>query len=84
MLQSQPNVPRSTGLGYGFGFVKGEKFLVHSGHNPGWYAVFAISVDRRDGFVIANNSSRGCALNDSVAKLWGKVCRGIDVEKEQR
>ena len=78
MLQSQPNVPHSTGLGYGFGSIKSEKFLSHSGHNPGWYAVFAISVESRDGFVIANNSSRGGALNDAVAKLWGKACRGID------
>jgi hypothetical protein len=77
-------VPRSTGLGYGFSSAKGEKFLIHSGHNPGWYAVFAISVDRRDGFVIANNSSRGGALNDGVAKLWAKACRGIDVDQEQR
>jgi CubicO group peptidase (beta-lactamase class C family) len=85
MLQSQPNVQGSTGLGYGFGFsVKGEKFLQHSGHNPGWYAVFAISIDRRDGLVIASNSSRGGALNDAVAKVWLKACRGIDVEREKR
>jgi CubicO group peptidase (beta-lactamase class C family) len=84
MLQSQPNVPQSIGLGYGFGFAKGEKFLSHSGHNPGWYAVFAISVDRRDGFVIASNSSRGGAVNDAVAKLWVKVCRGIDAEQEKQ
>jgi hypothetical protein len=82
MLQSQPNVPGSTGLGYGFGFAKGEKFLVHSGHNPGWYAVFAISVDRRDGFVIASNSSRGNSVNDAVSELWAKVCRGVGVEGE--
>jgi CubicO group peptidase (beta-lactamase class C family) len=80
MLQSQPNVPQSTGLGYGFGFAKGEKFPAHSGHNPGWYAVFAISVERRDGFIVASNSFNGSSLNDAVGKLWGKACRGIDVE----
>jgi hypothetical protein len=77
-------VPQSTGFGYGFGFAKkGEKFLQHSGHNPGWYAVFAISVDRRDGFVIASNSSRGGVLSDAVAKLWLKACRGVDVKRGQ-
>lgn len=80
MLQSQPNVPHSAGLGYGIGFGKsGEKFLQHSGHNPGWYAMFAISVDRRDGFVIASNSSRGGELNEAVVKVWAKACRGIDL-----
>jgi len=84
MLQTQPNVKPSGGLGYGIGAGKGEKFLVHAGANPGWHAFFAISVDRRDGFVIANNSSRGGALNDDVTKLWLKACRGIDVEREQK
>jgi hypothetical protein len=57
MLQSQPNVPQSTGLGYGFVRAR-QKFLAHSGANPGWCAFFLISAGRRDGFVIANNSSR--------------------------
>jgi CubicO group peptidase (beta-lactamase class C family) len=83
MLKSQPNVPGSTGLGYGFFFAKGEKLLAHNGHNPGWYAVFGISVDRRDGFVIASNSSRGGTPNEDVIKLWLKACRGIDVERER-
>ncbi len=83
MLQSQPNMPQSTGLGYGFGSAKGEKFLRHSGANAGWNATFLISPDRRDGFVIASNSSRGWAVNDAVAKLWAKACRGIDAEREQ-
>jgi CubicO group peptidase (beta-lactamase class C family) len=76
MLQSQPNVQPSGGLGYGAGFFKGEKFLAHAGGNPGWSAYFQISVDRRDGFVIANNSSRGGAFNQAVVELWLKVCRG--------
>ena len=83
MVQPQPNLPRSGGLGYGFAFSKGEQFLLHGGHNPGWYAWFLISVDRRDGFVIANNSSRGQAVNEAVIKLWAKAYRGIDAEKEQ-
>jgi len=41
------------------------------------------SVDRRDGFVIANSSSRGDAVNKDVARLWAKPCRGIDPEREQ-
>src|ERR1043166_3735097 len=83
MLQTQPNVPGSTGLGYGFFFPKGEKFIGHSGHNRGWYAIFAVSVDRRDGFVIANNSDNGGDLNQAVINLWLKACRGIDVEPER-
>jgi CubicO group peptidase (beta-lactamase class C family) len=84
MLQTQPNIAPSGGLGYGISSAKGEKFLVHGGSNPGWYAFFLISADRRDGFVIANNSSRGGAVNDAVVKLWAKACRGIDAEREQQ
>jgi CubicO group peptidase (beta-lactamase class C family) len=76
MLQSQPNVPQSTGLGYGFGFANGEKFLVHSGHNAGWYAFFGISVERRDGLVVASNSDNGDELNQAVIDLWRKAFRG--------
>src|SRR5688572_6600757 len=57
MLQTQPNITPSGGLGYGIAFGRGEKSLAHSGHNAGWYAIFAISVERRDGLVIASNSS---------------------------
>jgi hypothetical protein len=78
MLQTQPNVEPSGGLGYGVGYLKDEKFLSHAGGNPGWHAFFLISVDRREGFVIANNSSRGGAVNDAVLNLWLKACRGID------
>ena len=78
MLQTQPNVKPSGGLGYGVGYLKDEKFLSHAGGNPGWHAFFLISVDRREGFVIANNSSRGGAVNDAVVNLWLKACRGID------
>jgi CubicO group peptidase (beta-lactamase class C family) len=78
MLQSQPDLPQSNGLGYALVSLEGEKFLIHAGHNPGWYAGFAISVERRDGFVIANNSDRGGAFNDAVGKLWVEARRGID------
>jgi CubicO group peptidase (beta-lactamase class C family) len=54
---------------------KVEKFLGHSGANPGWYAHFRLNVERREGFVIANNSSRGAAVNDAVRDLWSKTCR---------
>lgn len=80
MVQTQPNVVSSSGLGYGVGSLNGEKFLSHAGGNPGWCAQFLISVDRRDGFVVANNCTRGGAVNDAVLKLWLKACRGIDHE----
>lgn len=72
MLEIQPNA-KDHGLAYGVVFFDGEKFLEHSGFNPGWRAAFAISVNRRDGFVIANNSSLGDSLNEAVGKLWGKI-----------
>ena len=53
---------------------KVEKFLGHSGANPGWYARFLLNVERREGFVIANNSSRGGRVNESIGKLWSQVC----------
>jgi CubicO group peptidase (beta-lactamase class C family) len=77
MAQTQPNITPSGGLGYGIGSGKGEKFLVHAGGNPGWSAFFAISVERRDGYVVANNSSRGGAVNDAVTRLWLKACRPL-------
>src|SRR5262245_3398790 len=63
---------------------KSEKVLGHSGANPGWYAHFRLNVERREGFVIANNSSRGGTVNDSVGKLWSQACRGTDTVREQR
>jgi CubicO group peptidase (beta-lactamase class C family) len=63
------------GLAYGVGYYKGEKFLTHSGANPGWNALFALDVNRRDGYVVVNNSSTGSALNLSVGKLWGEILR---------
>jgi CubicO group peptidase (beta-lactamase class C family) len=74
MLEIQPNA-RNAGLGYGIVSSDGEKILTHSGANPGWYAHFQLNVDRREGFVIANNSSRGGSVNQAVAKLWSDACR---------
>ena len=71
MLEIQPNA-KDHGLGYGVSFFDGEKFLEHSGFNPGWRAAFAVSVNRHDGFVIADNSSCGESLNKAVGALWGK------------
>jgi CubicO group peptidase (beta-lactamase class C family) len=72
MLEIQPNA-NDWGLGYSVVLFEGEKFLEHSGFNPGWRAAFGISVNRRDGFVIANNSSDGESLNKAVGALWGKT-----------
>ena len=74
MLEIQPNA-RNAGLGYGVVSSEGEKILTHSGANPGWFAHFRLSVDRREGFVIANNSSRGGRVNESIGQLWSKACR---------
>jgi CubicO group peptidase (beta-lactamase class C family) len=83
MIQTQPKITPSGGLGYGIAFGRGEKSLAHSGHNAGWYAIFAISVERRDGLVIASNSSNGDELNQAVIDLWLKAFRGIDREREE-
>jgi CubicO group peptidase (beta-lactamase class C family) len=82
MLDVQPNA-QSTGLGYGIASRDGEKFLGHAGANPGWYALFRLSVDRREGFVIANNSSSGGAVNQAVGNLWSKACRAIDTPEQR-
>ena len=43
---------------------------MHFGSNPGWSAHFVISVERREGFAIANNSMLGDPLNLAVHFLW--------------
>jgi CubicO group peptidase (beta-lactamase class C family) len=72
MLEPQPNA-NGNGLAYAIQVFGGEKFLEHTGANPGWRAAFGISVNQRDGFVIANNSSNGESLNKAVGTLWGKT-----------
>jgi CubicO group peptidase (beta-lactamase class C family) len=63
---------------------KVEKVLGHSGANPGWYAHFRLDIERREGFVIANNSSRGGRVNESVAKLWSNACGDTDPMRKPR
>lgn len=72
MTEVQPNAVDG-GLGYGVGFYKGEKFLTHGGANPGWNALFALDANRREGYVVANNSSLGSPLNLAVGTIWGKI-----------
>jgi CubicO group peptidase (beta-lactamase class C family) len=72
MLEIQPNA-KDHGLAYGVVFFDGEKFIEHSGFNPGWRAAFGLSINRRDGFVVANNSSRGDSLNGAIGRLWGNT-----------
>ena len=55
-----------------------EKVLGHSGANPGWYAHFRLNVPRREGFVIATNSSRGGRVTESIGQLWSNACPGKD------
>ena len=83
MIEIQPNA-RNAGLGYGVVSSEGEKVLTHSGSNPGWFAHFRLSVNRREGFVIATNSSRGGSVNESIGKLWSKACRDTDAVPAQR
>jgi CubicO group peptidase (beta-lactamase class C family) len=82
MTEVQPNA-LDCGLAYGVGFYKGEKFLTHSGANPGWNALFALDVNRRDGYVVVNNSSLGSTLNLSVGKLWGEII-GKEMKSDRR
>jgi len=77
MIEPQPNAEHS-GIGYGIGSLKGGKFLSHAGANPGWNAFFCINVERREGFVIASNSSRGSSVHEAVTKLWLTRCLEID------
>jgi len=82
--------PLPVGLGYGFAVtnldgvenapaaVKDDRFQAHFGGNPGWSAHFLIDSNRREGFVIANNSSLGFLFEVAVQKLWLKSVLGVD------
>jgi CubicO group peptidase (beta-lactamase class C family) len=83
MLEIQPNTEHG-GLGYGISLIKGEKFLSHVGMNPGWTARFALAVNRREGFVIANNSSLGLSLNQAIEDLWLEPMLGRNSVSEHR
>jgi len=93
MLTSFPE-----GIGYGFSVtnidgvtnvpatIQDDKLLAHFGGNPGWSAHFMIDVNKREGFVVANNSSLGFQFEIAVQKLWLKtmgINSGPDPEPEE-
>jgi hypothetical protein len=51
---------------------------MHFGGNPGWSAHFLIDTSRREGFVVANNSSLGYPFNVAVQKLWLNTVLGLE------
>jgi CubicO group peptidase (beta-lactamase class C family) len=55
-----------------------NKLVAHFGGNPGWSAHFLIDATRREGFVVANNSSLGFLFEVAVQKLWLKAALGVD------
>jgi len=81
--------PLPKGIGYGFSLtnmqgdrapipLRADVLLAHFGGNPGWSAHFLIDTTRREGFVVANNSSLGFLFEVAVQKLWGKTVLGVD------
>jgi CubicO group peptidase (beta-lactamase class C family) len=70
MTSAQPATNGTAGFGYGLGSGGGGRLLMHFGSNPGWNAHFVLSVQRREGFVIATNSIHGQPLNLAVHFLW--------------
>jgi hypothetical protein len=82
--------PLPAGLGHAFSVtniqgvenapvsVHPDKLLAHFGGNPGWSAHFLIHATRREGFVVANNSSQGFLFEIVVQKLWLKAVLGVD------
>ena len=83
MLEPQPN-GQGTGLAYGTYPFKGDKVLCHFGGNPGWSAAFVLAVNRREGFVIANNSSLGFPLNSALVAAWRETILSRGDAKEHR
>lgn|GEM_PF-542398 len=81
--------PMPKGVGYGFSItnmmgdsapihLRGDLMLAHFGGNPGWTAHFLIDTTRREGFVVANNSSLGTQLQIAVQRLWLNTVLGVD------
>lgn len=82
--------PLPVGLGHAFSVtnidgvqnapasIHTDKLLAHFGGNPGWSAHFLIDATRREGFVVANNSSLGFQFEVAVQKLWLKAVLGVD------
>ena len=73
MMTPQPNTNGTTGLAFGTGRLGGSTRIVsHSGHNFGWFALFVLAPDARNGFVVAANADSADPLNYSVLKLWAE------------
>jgi len=81
--------PLPTGIGYGFSVtnmqgdrapmhLRADKLLAHFGGNPGWTAHFLFDTTRREGFVVANNSSLGGTLQIAVQRIWLNTGLGMD------
>ena len=72
MSKAQPNA-KNEGLAYGVTTVENGGMLQHFGNNPGWSAFFSIDTYRREGLVMAANSSNGFPLCATVQNLWIKT-----------
>jgi CubicO group peptidase (beta-lactamase class C family) len=81
--------PLPTGIGYGFSLtnmqgdrasihLRADVLLAHFGGNPGWSAHFLIDTTRREGFVVANNSSLGFLFELAVQRIWLNTVLGVD------
>jgi CubicO group peptidase (beta-lactamase class C family) len=81
--------PLPKGIGYGFCLtnmqgdrapihLRADVLLAHFGGNPGWSAHFLIDTTRREGFVVANNSSLGFQFEVALQRLWANTVLGID------
>jgi CubicO group peptidase (beta-lactamase class C family) len=81
--------PLPGGIGFGYsvtnmqrnGFpadLLADRFVSHSGANPGWTAFFQLDATKREGFVVANNSALGNALNVAVQRIWLNTALGMD------
>jgi CubicO group peptidase (beta-lactamase class C family) len=81
--------PLPAGIGYGFSVtnmlqqgipddVRDDTLINHFGGNPGWTAHFFMDTTRRQGFVLANNSSLGFQLEVAVQRIWLKTVLGMD------
>lgn len=81
--------PLPAGIGYGFSVtnmqkhgtpddVRGDVLISHFGGNPGWTAHFLLDATRRQGFVLANNSTLGFQLEVAVQRIWLKTVLGVD------
>ena len=76
MSKVQPNA-QNEGLAYGVTSVQNGVMLQHFGNNPGWSAFFSIDTARREGLVMAANSSNGFPLCATVQNLWVKTIYGL-------